>query len=810
MAGTYNEHVAPANSGTSGNPITFQNYGSDSVTVDGSGISLLGIFDIENKNYITVSGLTLQNANVGSFSAGVFIFGTCDHITITHLTIYNTTVSGIWAGSAWSYVTPTVTNLLIDGCNIHHTNTANDQEGISIVSVNGFEVRYTKVYDMVYMAGAGIDVKLGSLNGSVHHNDVSNCPGVPLIYVDCAGYNESNISIYDNDLHDGGNTGQAMAIADEHGVASLTGISIYNNIFSNCQRGFAIFEYKTGTTVPTYNFLFINNTLSKNGDSEIYLAPGHGEFSNCIIRNTIIDAKSAGIVYSDYAAGSVIADHNLFNNCPIVGSGISGNPLFVSTTNFNLQTSSPAIGAGSATGAPTTDYTSTLRASPPCIGAYEYVGNAMKGIVYDSQWHAYDPSTLTNAILNRDFAMFKQGGITYIQIPLYWNHLEGDTKGDYTGTGSGGDGSGYGNPFLAKVKHVINVANSYGLKVYLEFHTLMSSSWNVPAYVLDPVTSTCQELAIVRSPAMQTAFINTFRNAVSQLAGTPGIWAWGINEPWYYPWTLPAPYQDVDQEVNFIAIFSQMKAIANAAGYPFGPKFVSNGSPSGTENVFTDDFSSPTHNGNTVNLWASIDFAGFDSYIPDEVPADIATWESINTEDINLCINNGKQVWITEFGSDSSTQAQDYQNMLSYFATLPIQGVFAWEWCSDGTEANPNPGLGGYNICASVVTGAGNAAYGVLVSSGSSFIHGTTHTATFPVVVAPSGLACQVELYLGPNASTKSATTGLVAFTSTGASKNLALSITMPAAGIYNVYINAYANSILAGAFEGASPVTVV
>jgi hypothetical protein len=90
------------------------------------------------------------------------------------------------------------------------------------------------------------------------------------------------------------------------------------------------------------------------------------------------------------------------------------------------------------------------------------------------------------------------------------------------------------------------------------------------------------------------------------------------------------------------------------------------------------------------------------------------------------------------------------------------------------------------------------------------FTHGTVHTGTFPVTVAPSGLACQVELYLGPNAGTKSATSGLVPFTSTGASQNLAPSVTMPTAGTYNVYINIYAGSVLVGAFEGTTPVVVV
>jgi hypothetical protein len=38
---------------------------------------------------------------------------------------------------------------------------------------------------------------------------------------------------------------------------------------------------------------------------------------------------------------------------------------------MHLQSSSPAIGAGTATGAPATDIQGTTRANPPSIGAYE-------------------------------------------------------------------------------------------------------------------------------------------------------------------------------------------------------------------------------------------------------------------------------------------------------------------------------------------------------------------------------------------------------------------------------------------------------
>jgi hypothetical protein len=53
---------------------------------------------------------------------------------------------------------------------------------------------------------------------------------------------------------------------------------------------------------------------------------------------------------------------------------VLADPLFVSTTNFHLQSLSPARKAGTATGAPSVDLDGMARSNPPSIGAYEGVG----------------------------------------------------------------------------------------------------------------------------------------------------------------------------------------------------------------------------------------------------------------------------------------------------------------------------------------------------------------------------------------------------------------------------------------------------
>jgi len=71
---------------------------------------------------------------------------------------------------------------------------------------------------------------------------------------------------------------------------------------------------------------------------------------------------------------------------------------------------------------------------------------------------------------------------------------------------------------------------------------------------------------------------------------------------------------------------------------------------------------------------------------------------------------------------------------------------------------------------------------------------GAAKTATVPVTAKPAGMACEVELFLGPNDTTKVATSGRKPFTSTGALQNVTCPVTMPTNGgsAYHVYIDVY------------------
>ncbi len=91
-----------------------------------------------------------------------------------------------------------------------------------------------------------------------------------------------------------------------------------------------------------------------------------------------------------------------------------------------------------------------------------------------------------------------------------------------------------------------------------------------------------------------------------------------------------------------------------------------------------------------------------------------------------------------------------------------------------------------------------------------SFPPGAQKTAVAPITVRPAGLACKSEIFLGPNVTTKVATSGLINFTSTGAEQVVRHPVVMPASpGTYHVYIDVYAMAELFLAYIGAEDVVV-
>ena len=155
----------------------------------------------------------------------------------------------------------------------------------------------------------------------------------------------------------------------------------------------------TGNSAPSSN----SGSLSGNGGA-LYTNGGSTLTSCSLTANT---ANSGGGIYSDTQANVSLNDDILYGDtsneitdnantqnggpantvsatyCDIGeasgpgdfsdnGGNLNADPLFVSAPgNLHLQSGSPCIGAGGASGAPATDLDGVTRPTPPSIGAYE-------------------------------------------------------------------------------------------------------------------------------------------------------------------------------------------------------------------------------------------------------------------------------------------------------------------------------------------------------------------------------------------------------------------------------------------------------
>ena len=355
---------------SSGGYITFENYNGGVVNIIPPANDY-GIY-LEGSQYLKFIGLNFTCSGT-SRGAGVWGENGCNYIVLQNCT---------FTGDAWGgiiFTGTTNSNLTITGCTCNENCSTNVNASIVLQNCNTFTINRCIVSNPVYAARCCIN-PIASSNGTIYDNTVFGATSMG-IYVNAQIGNTSNISIYDNLCYD--NLQGGIDLCSESGTYTISNINIYNNVIYGNGRGFRVDEYRS----ETYNFSFTNNTLYNNDSAGgvIYITSTPADLTNCVIRNNIIYSLTSGI-YAIHLAGdpssiNITIDHNLFynsrgswNSLNILGTSyLTGNPLLVDpTTNFALQSSSPAIGAGSPIDAPTTDYIGTARANLCCIGAYEY------------------------------------------------------------------------------------------------------------------------------------------------------------------------------------------------------------------------------------------------------------------------------------------------------------------------------------------------------------------------------------------------------------------------------------------------------
>lgn len=237
-------------------------------------------------------------------------------------------------------------------------------------------------------------------------------------------------SIIGNKIHGSGvnatqcNSGAAVSVADDY--ANVSGNLIYNNgplrsASFRCNQHHGLYVTKGNSGVIQNNIIFeswqgvglhinsegfsnwivTNNTFFNNGDSVhdsggpfIFVCLGSGIVCdyNTFNNNILVNNERYGFYEDEPDSTGTIGTHNTYDNNVLFDNPlgnvwwtgkdvatVSSDPLFVDYTgnetgNYHLQSTSPAIGTGTAVGAPSTDFDGFPRPynGKYDIGAYEW------------------------------------------------------------------------------------------------------------------------------------------------------------------------------------------------------------------------------------------------------------------------------------------------------------------------------------------------------------------------------------------------------------------------------------------------------
>lgn len=318
--------------GTSGHPITIQNYNGESAIVNTpDGYNPLGL-NSGTQTWITVSGLIFDGTGaVNTNIQGIYISGTASQIQITLCSVRNWPNFGIQVSNN----NGAANAITIYGCSIH----GNGSGGL-ITNGHG-----------IYNTGGGtvtIDTCLihDNLGYGIHS------------YEDDGFYNISGCIYRNNTIY---NQGRSPGTVPSYGIVCAGGQNtlVYNNLLYNNYGGINVYSLELNCGV-------YNNTITGN-------QPGNAN-------------ANGGIDLQYYGSAPTIENNINFNNettyndyggtgTPIHSNDYTSDPAFVNAGagNYQLQGTSGAIGTGLNLAALfTSDLLGNGRVVPWTAGAYQY------------------------------------------------------------------------------------------------------------------------------------------------------------------------------------------------------------------------------------------------------------------------------------------------------------------------------------------------------------------------------------------------------------------------------------------------------
>jgi hypothetical protein len=416
LAGTYCQQVDIKVSGDAKSGfITFRGEPGQKAVIDGSCLTVpegnsrggTALVALHNVSYVRIEGLEICNYKTDErrrTPAGIHVSGAGSHIELIKNNVHHIEQNfqgrervgsgGNGFGIAVYGTDPQtpITDLVIDGNEVHHLKTGSSESLVVNGNIDGFRVTHNVVHDN---NNIGIDLIGGehacptaaldkARNGIISQNLVysitsrgnpayGNSASSDGIYVDGG----THLLIERNTVHD---VDFGLELASEHANWNTSYITARNNLIYSCHNaGIAIggYDARRGSTencVIANNTLYQNSTWGKSGEFTMQYF-----LKNNVFQNNIIFVGPQGIVMRSRSGRTapdvptVTMDHNIyyfaggpkeakwrFDNQDyasfeeyVQATGNDKNskfedPIFVDAGagNFHLRKNSPARGAG--------------------------------------------------------------------------------------------------------------------------------------------------------------------------------------------------------------------------------------------------------------------------------------------------------------------------------------------------------------------------------------------------------------------------------------------------------------------------------